>query len=150
MSQRLVVCYADNTSKHYPISTALAGMGNRYDSYQTPTGWHSICDKIGGDQPPLMIFKGRKPMGQRATVSYEQQPTDTDLITSRILWLEGLEEGVNQGGCVDSRERYIYIHGTHEEGLIGTPASKGCVRMMNSDIIEIYEMVAIGTRVLIE
>ena len=150
ISQRLVVCCADGTSRRYRISTASAGMGNIRDSYQTPTGWHGICNKIGDGQPPLMIFQGRKSIGQLATINSTQTSTNKDLITSRILWLEGLEDGINRGGHVDSRERYIYIHGTHEEGLIGRPASKGCIRMINSDIIELYAMVATGTRVLIE
>ena len=148
-TQRLIVCFADSTTKQYSISTAQAGVGNAFGSYKTPLGWHVICEKIGSEAEPLMIFKGRQATGELATISHSTEPTGKDIITSRILWLQGLEEGHNLGGDVDSRQRYIYIHGTHEEGLIGVPASKGCIRMKNEEIIEVYDMVTTNTKVLI-
>lgn len=147
--QRLIVCLTDNTTRQYSISTAQAGVGNTSGSYQTPLGWHVIYEKIGAGAAPLAIFRARQATGEIATISHSTESTHQDIITSRILWLQGLEEGHNLGGDVDSRQRYIYIHGTHEEGRIGTPASKGCIRMHNTDIIEIYDMVTTETRVLI-
>ena len=90
------------------------------------------------------IFKGRQETNKNAEPILKPIASDEDNICSRIIWLDGLEEGHNKGGNVDSKSRYIYIHGTHEEGLIGTPASHGCIRMKNKDVIELYEKVSIN------
>jgi len=87
--------------------------------------------------------------GAIANIISEEIDTDYDHVTSRILWLDGLELGKNRGNDVDSRSRYIYIHGTAEEGLLGKPASDGCIRMYNSDVIELYDLVDLQTPVLI-
>jgi len=130
----------------YSVSTAARGLGAMRESLCTPPGLHRISEKVGDGAPSWGIFEQRAFTGSRAdTLSAPR----TDLITSRILRLEGLEPGVNQGGPVDSHERLIYIHGTADEGPIGTPASRGCVRMRNADIIELYEQVRSGTLVLI-
>jgi lipoprotein-anchoring transpeptidase ErfK/SrfK len=92
---------------------------------------------------------GRVFYGQIATIYSDTTTSKTDDITSRILWLSGYEKDINKGGDVDSYERFIYIHGTSEEGKIGTPASHGCIRMLNKDVIELYSMTKIGTKVLI-
>jgi len=134
------VCYS------YPVSTASKGTGNRNGSLQTPLGKHRIANKIGADMPKLTAFKGRQ-----AFCIYDSETDDPnqDWILSRILWLEGCETGNNRRGQVDSHARYIYIHGTHEEHKIGTPASHGCIRMRNDDIMELFEHVKQGERVLI-
>jgi hypothetical protein len=130
----------------YDVSTAARGLGAMRESLCTPPGLHRISEKVGDGAPAWGIFEQRAFTGSRAdTLSVPR----TDLITSRILWLEGLEPGVNQGGPVDSHERHIYIHGTADEGPIGTPVSRGCVRMRNADVIELYEQVRSGTLVLI-
>lgn len=130
----------------FPCSTASKGLGSRVNSYQTPTGWHEIDDRIGDGAPLGAIFVERKFTGK---VWVPEQPTDKDYVLTRILWLRGLEPGHNAGPGIDSKERYIYIHGTPAEDKIGTPASMGCVRLSNRDVIEVYDRTAKGTRVLI-
>jgi L,D-transpeptidase YbiS len=131
----------------YPIATAGNGLGTQRDSYCTPTGLHRIREKIGDDVPPLGILKDRVFTGEFADPDFAG--VDKDWITSRVLWLEGLEPGHNQGGAVDSYERYIYIHGTANERSIGTPSSKGCVRMRNADVIALYAEIPVGALVVI-
>ena len=88
-----------------------------------------------------MVFKGRVPTGRH----YREMPeSPSNLITSRILWLRGLEPGINQGGDVDTHGRYVYIHGTQHEDRLGEPLSAGCVLMRNTDIVELYEAVRPG------
>lgn len=131
----------------YPIATASAGLGSEVDSYRTPTGLHRVSEKFGESVPPLGILKDREFTG--ALADPDLAGMDKDWITSRILWLTGLEPGVNQGGNVDSHERYIYIHGTANEKSVGTPSSMGCVRMRNDDIIALFERVPLGALVVI-
>jgi len=131
----------------YGVSTARNGVGCLRDSYQTPTGLHRIAQKIGDSQPVGMIFKERRATGVRSQESGAR--SKEDLILTRILWLEGLEPGVNQGGDVDSFSRYIYIHGTNHEAHIGQPASHGCVRMCNEDVVKLFDSVEIGSLVWI-
>jgi hypothetical protein len=133
----------------YPVSTSRFGSGNRKDSEKTPLGWHRICEKIGENAPLGMIFISRKPIGRIAVIYSDTTDTPEDEITTRILRLEGCEKEFNMGGLVDSYNRQIYIHGTPEEGLIGQPASHGCVRMKNQDIIDLFSRVSIFTYVLI-
>jgi lipoprotein-anchoring transpeptidase ErfK/SrfK len=95
------------------------------------------------------IFRNRVYTGKVSALNHSDQPSSEDRITSRILWLEGLEPGFNRGGRVDSFKRFIYIHGTSDEGLIGRPASHGCVRMKNADVIELFDAIKVGTPVLI-
>lgn len=131
---------------HYPVSTALNGAGNRHGSFRTPLGRHRICRKIGDGMPPLTAFRGRRPIGlYRPGID----DPDRDWILSRILWLDGCELGHNRRGRVDTRSRYIYIHGTHAEEKLGLPASHGCIRMANHDIIELFDHVHPGERVRI-
>jgi len=130
----------------YPISTASKGTGNRKESFQTPLGKHRICQKIGDHAPIMTAFKARQEAGiYQAGID---DPTK-DWILSRIVWLTGTQTGINKRGKVDSHDRYIYIHGTHEEARIGTPASHGCIRMLNEDIIQLYRHIDIGESVLI-
>lgn len=137
--------------KRYSISTARAGLGNLSGSYKTPLGYHRIAAKIGDNAPLGSIFKGRINTQKIATIKHqpdEQKPQD--LITSRILWLDGEEIQYNKGkdahgNCVDSYSRYIYIHGTDEEGRLGQSISQGCIRMANNDVIDLYNRVEIDT-----
>ena len=125
----------------YSISSSYYGTGNKVNSLQTPLGKHEIYKKLGENLPENAILKGRVWNGAIADIIKEPIDTDFDHVTSRILWLDGLEEGKNKGPGIDSRERYIYIHGTAEEGLIGKPASDGCIRMYNKDVIELFDLV---------
>ena len=136
--------------REYPVSTSRYGVGNESGSEKTPLGLHRIKDKIGGSMPINMVMVGREPKGLLQDCINEGMELPDDVITSRIMWLEGMEPGRNQGGYVDTYNRYIYIHGTSEENKIGTPASIGCIRMLNEDVIELYRLVDIGTEVLIE
>ena len=145
--QRLLWVEPDDRSTHsYPISTAKKGLGNQVDSFQTPTGIHRIREKIGDGQPRGMIFRGREPTGELAE---NLDNREQDEIASRILWLDGLESGVNRDGDCDTFSRYIYIHGTSDEKRIGAPVSAGCVRMTNADVIELYDRVNVGDLVVI-
>ena len=125
----------------YSISSSYYGTGNKVNSLKTPLGKHEIYKKLGDNLPENAILKGRIWNGAIADIIKEPIDTDFDHVTSRILWLDGLEEGKNKGPGIDSRERYIYIHGTAEEGLIGKPASDGCIRMYNKEVIELFDLV---------
>lgn len=137
-----------NVIKSYVISTSRKPPSNQKNSFGTPRGLHEITERIGGGQPIGMVFKGRVPLGRHFS-EMPENASDTNLITSRILWLGGLEDGVNRGGEVDTQDRYIYIHGTNHEERLGEPLSAGCVLMRNLDIIELYEQVRVRDMVLI-
>jgi L,D-transpeptidase YbiS len=134
----------------YPVSTSKYGTGSRNDSNQTPLGLHRIKEKIGGAMPVNEVFIGRMPHGNLEECIEAGEELPEDVITSRIMWLEGMEPGKNQGSSVDSYQRYIYIHGTSDEDSIGTPASIGCIRMLNKDVVELFRLVEPGTEVMIE
>lgn len=139
----------------YPISTSRHGVGQQEDSNQTPMGIHCVREKIGAEAEFAEIFLSRETTNSFASIEHEAKCTDIECITSRILWLSGLEEGFNKGKNtegynVDSFERYIYIHGTHEEGLIGQAASIGCVRMKNTDVIDLFEKLFVSSLVIIQ
>lgn len=131
----------------YPVSTGAKGLGNREGSYQTPTGTHRVRGRFGEGAEPGTIFRGRRSIGRVAKIYTDPVDVPEDDVTTRILRLEGMEPGINRGGKVDSYGRYIYIHGTPEEGLIGRPASHGCVRMINADVVELFDAVPEGTLV---
>lgn len=135
--------------RQYPVSTAANGAGEQNGSYCTPRGRHRIAEKIGAGEALYSAFKSRQPTGEIWTPALDAEQPGRDWILTRILWLEGLEPGRNQGGTVDSHARYIYIHGTNEEHRIGTPASHGCVRMRNPDVAELFDLVEVGTEVRI-
>jgi hypothetical protein len=135
--------------KSYIISTSKRPASNVADSLGTPRGLHEIAERIGAGQPPGMVFKGRIPTGKHFSELEELTGESPSLVTTRILWLRGLEPGVNLGEGVDSYKRYIYIHGTQHEDQIGQPLSGGCVLMRNADIIELYEEVRPGDLVWI-
>ena len=148
-NQKLYVIDKSDTLATYLISTSKYGVGNRSGSYKTPLGRHIIAKKYGDSAIEGTIFKGRQNTGKIAEIIREPRHDGNDYVTTRILWLKGTEPGINQGEGIDSFRRYIYIHGTHEEGLIGRPASHGCIRMNNSDVIELYNLVEEGTPVII-
>ena len=127
--------------KLYKISSSYYGTGSKLNSLKTPLGRHEIYKKIGSNLPINAILKGRVWNGAIADIIEEPIDTEFDHVTSRILWLDGLELGKNKGKGIDSRNRYIYIHGTAEEGLIGNPASDGCIRMYNKDVVELFDLV---------
>jgi hypothetical protein len=134
--------------RSYVISTSLRPPSNIKNSLGTPRGLHEISERIGAGQPAGMVFKGRIPTGRHFS-EFPVSEQKTNLITSRILWLRGLEPGVNQGGDVDTYGRYIYIHGTNHEDRLGQPQSAGCVQLANLDIIALYEELRVGDQVLI-
>ena len=147
--QRLYLIENNLIKASYPISTSKYGEGSIENSFKTPLGKHSIKEMIGEEAEINTIFTSRINTKRSATIIDQFKDTDNDYVTSRIMWLDGEEDGFNKGGNVDSFRRYIYIHGTHEEGLIGTKASHGCIRMFNYDVIELFNLVNIGTKVLI-
>lgn len=134
----------------YPVSTSKYGVGNKQGSYQTPVGRHSIKQKIGEHAALNEVFVGRETIGVLETLQAQQVDLPDDLITSRIMWLQGLEPGINKGDDIDSYQRYIYIHGTDEEDKIGTAASHGCIRMRNDDVIDLFEQLDEGCEIYIE
>ena len=148
-TQQLLLLKKGKIEDIYSVSTSVYGTGSKVNSFKTPLGRHKISEKIGEELPEGAVLKGRKWTGAIANIIKEPIDTEFDVVTSRILWLAGLEVGKNLGPGVDSKSRYIYIHGTAEEGLIGKPASDGCVRMYNADVIALFNKVDINTEVLI-
>src|SRR5690348_5473310 len=138
--QRLTLKEEDRLVRSYAVSTSRFGIGTEEGSMKTPTGQFRIAEKIGGDSPTGTIFRSR------VALDPSQPLTQTeDLVMSRILWLDGIDEH-----NANTRDRYIYIHGTRHEDKIGTPASCGCVRMRNADVIELFDLVDEGTPVVID
>jgi len=123
----------------YPISSSRFGLGTEEGSYKTPLGQFRIAEKIGHGMPIGTVFRGRVPLRPE-----EPLPETEDLITSRILWLEGLDSDNS-----NTKERFVYIHGTKHEDRIGRPDSHGCIRMRNADVIELFDLVQEGTAVRI-
>ena len=138
--QRLTLTENETSIRSYPVSTSRFGVGTEEGSMKTPIGQFRIAEKIGGDSPTGTIFRSRVPLDPDQPL-----PHTEDLVMSRILWLDGSDED-----NANTRDRYIYIHGTRHEDKIGTPASCGCVRMRNADVIELFELVDEGTPVVIE
>lgn len=134
----------------FSVSTALNGPGEQKNSGCTPRGEHYIRAAIGGDMPSGAVFVGRRFTGEIYTEALAADFPNRDWILTRILWLSGLQSGQNRLGDVDTMQRYIYIHGTPDSEPMGVPLSHGCVRMRNSDLIELFDRVRPGTRVFIE
>jgi len=146
--QRLALIKDTHVLQLWPVSTAQAGLNSVSGSNGTPPGLHRILQGIGGNAALGTIFDSRQPTGETWDPSDSQELVG-DLVLTRILTLDGQEEGVNRGPGIDSRERYIYIHGTNHEELIGSPVSHGCVRMTNAHIIELFDRVEEGDPVVI-
>ena len=123
----------------YPVSTSRFGIGTQLGSLKTPIGRFRVAEKIGGDMTAGTIFQSRVPLK-----SGDPLPPTDDLVMSRILWLDGLDEH-----NANTRQRFIYIHGTKHEGKIGSPASCGCIRMRNADVVELFDLVDHDTPVII-
>lgn len=147
--QALHLLEDDRVLQSWPVSTSRYGIGGQNDSLKTPPGAHRIAECIGDGETLHTVFKGRVAQPQTAEIETQPRTTGQECITTRILWLDGLEPGINKDGEMDSHQRYIYIHGTHEEGLIGQAASIGCIRMRGADVIELFGQVSVDTLVLI-
>ena len=147
--QKLYHIQNDSIIKEYIISSSTYGIGSKKGSNKTPIGLHSVKEKYGEKTPINGKMTARVFHGNIATIYTDQTKSKTDDVTSRILWLEGMEKGKNKGKGIDSFKRYIYIHGTSEEGRLGKPASHGCIRMKNKEVIDLYNLVEVGTLVLI-
>ena len=126
--------------RSYPVSTSRFGIGTEEGSMKTPTGRFRVAEKIGGGLPSDSVFQSRMPLRPG-----DPLPPTEDLVMSRILWLDGLDEH-----NANTRDRFIYIHGTKHEDKIGNPASHGCVRMRNEDVVELFDLVDEGAHVTIE
>lgn len=133
--------------REYPVSTAKAGVGESFGSFQTPRGAHLIRAKIGAGQPLNSVFVRRRPTGEIWTPELAEQFPGRDWILTRILWLSGCQPGHNRLGCVDTMRRYVYIHGSPDSTEMGVPGSHGCVRMRNADIVELFDRVPCYTAV---
>lgn len=150
-SQQRMHCFEqDRAYRSYTISTGKKGLGEKSGSECTPRGWHRIHSRIGLQAAENSVFVSRQWSGEIYTQTLAAQYPCRDWILTRILQLDGLEEGRNKGGDVDSLQRFIYIHGTPYITELGKPASHGCIRMRNSDMIELADWVVLGTLVYIE
>jgi lipoprotein-anchoring transpeptidase ErfK/SrfK len=138
--QRLTVREDEMPIRDYPVSTSRFGIGTEEGSMKTPTGRFRVAQKIGGGLPSATVFQSRVPLKPG-----DPLPSTNDLVMSRILWLDGLDEH-----NANTRDRFIYIHGTKHENKVGTPASHGCIRMRNSDVVELFELVDEGAQVIID
>ncbi len=137
--QKLRVLEGEALDAEYIISTSAKGIGFDEGSYCTPTGRFEVSEKIGEGEPLRTIFKSRKPVG-----IWDGSINNDDMILSRILRLHGLDaENAN------SMDRYIYIHGTNQEAMLGEPASCGCIRMANTDVIDLYDRIDVGVPLVI-
>lgn len=136
--------------KRFVISSAEKGLGEAFGSFQTPRGKHIIRAKIGAGLPINSVLVGRRPTGEIYTPELGRAHPNRDWILSRILWLSGSEPGRNRLGKVDTMRRYIYIHGSPDEGEFGVAHSHGCIRMRSADIVELFDRVKVGAPVLIE
>jgi lipoprotein-anchoring transpeptidase ErfK/SrfK len=149
-NQELLLIEGGQVTGHWTISTAEAGLGSRKGSNQTPLGVHRLAQKIGDGAPIGTVFRARQNTGRVANIlTTPGARSGEDNVTTRVMWLDGLEPGLNKGGTVDSYERFIYIHGTDEEGRLGAPASHGCIRMRNQDVAQLYDRIGLDTLVVI-
>ena len=140
----------DQAVRSWPVSTARNGPGEWRGSECTPRGWHRIRARIGEGMPINTVFRGRRPTGEIYDHWLEAKSPGRDWILTRILWLGGLEPGFNRYGGVDTAWRYVYIHGSPDRGVTGSPASHGCVRMKSPDMLELFDLARAGMRVLIQ
>tara|TARA_B000000557_G_scaffold226061_1_gene196331 strand:- start:788 stop:1384 length:597 start_codon:yes stop_codon:yes gene_type:complete len=138
----------DPLTRTFRVSTGTRPPSNQEGSNGTPTGLHRIQEKIGGGSRVGTVFKGRVSIGKQYE-ELDHKDREPNLITTRILWLSGLEPGHNQGPGHDSYERYIYFHGTNHEDKIGEPSSGGCIQLLNTEIIELFDLTTLGDHVYI-
>ena len=149
-TQLLNLILNSEITETYAISTAKNGLGEIQGSECTPRGWHCIRAKIGQNEPLQSVFIGRRSTGEIYTPELAHQYPHRDWILTRILWLDGLEQGKNRYGVCHTASRYIYIHGCPDELINGAADSHGCIRMKNADILELFNQVLVGTKVFIE
>ena len=143
--QRLTLLDRGRAVRTYAISSSKFGPGEVCDSFKTPRGRHIVRAKIGAGAPLNAVFRGRRPTGEIYSAELGRANPDRDWILTRILWLSGTEIGRNRLGAVDTMRRYVYIHGTPDSEPLGVPGSIGCVRMGNADIVELFDLVPVGT-----
>ena len=148
--QRLQLLKDEAVVMDVAVSTASNGPGEVINSECTPRGWHRVRARIGADCPVNTVFVGRRPTGELYTPAMRADNPGRDWIITRILWLCGEEPGKNRLGEVDTMRRYIYIHGAPDDDPMGVPSSHGCVKMRNSDVIELFNAVPVGIRVLVQ
>ncbi|AHF00929.1 hypothetical protein THIAE_03265 [Thiomicrospira aerophila AL3] len=149
-TQQLQLIEDDMTVASYPISSAKQGVGQQQGSLQTPLGEHYIRAKIGAGVAINSVFVGRRPTGEIYSAALAAAYPHRDWILTRIMWLCGCQPGFNRLGSVDSFRRYIYIHGTPDSEPMGRPASHGCIRMRNTDVVSLFDRVRLGTTVSIQ
>lgn len=147
--QELCLLEQNTIIARYNISTAKNGVGEINGSECTPLGWHLIRAKIGVSAEENAVFVGRRETGEIFNEGLRKRNPQRDWILTRIMWLSGLEKGKNRGGEVDTMRRYIYIHGCPDKDSFLQPSSHGCVKMHNPDVIELFNNIDVGTRVLI-
>lgn len=151
LTEQSLTLHDDNQLvRRYRVSTGKNGAGEERDSGKTPRGRHIIRARIGADMPENSVFVGRRPTGEIYTPELDEQYPERDWILTRILWLSGTEPGINRLGRVDTMRRYIYIHGCPDHCPMGEAESHGCIRMRNRDVVELFDLVPVGTPVLIE
>ena len=146
--QKITLYYNGKSENEYQMSSSKNPPSCLENSLGTPCGLHEISEKIGDGEPMGMVFEGRKPIGQCYWECSEEKQSK-NLITTRILRLAGLEEGVNKSGNVDTYNRFIYIHGTNHEDKLGRPSSSGCLQVSNQEAIELFKMLPIGSHLYI-
>ena len=142
--QTLTVFAGESSPRTLPCSTSRFGIGQVEGSNCTPLGLHRIAEKIGAGLPAGTVFKARQVIGHPSPPEFADAK-----ITTRILWLTGLEPGFNQGGQVDSHQRYIYLHGTANQQTIGQPTSCGCIHLADAELIPLFDLVPNGSLVWI-
>lgn len=148
--QRLILHATDKVIAQWPVSTAANGLGEQFGSECTPRGVHRVRIKIGAGCEPGTVFVGRRPTGERYSAELAASAPERDWILTRILWLTGCEHGRNRGLGCDTLRRFIYIHGCPDTEPMGQPASHGCIRMRNADVIALFDGVDTGCPVDIQ
>jgi lipoprotein-anchoring transpeptidase ErfK/SrfK len=144
-AQRLTLWRGADCCAEYAVSTSKHGGGEVIGSLKTPRGRHIVRAKIGAGAPEGAVFRGRRPTGEIYSAALARANPDRDWILTRILWLSGTEVGRNRFGDVDTMRRYIYIHGAPDSEPIGVPGSIGCIRMANRDVVELFDLVPVGS-----
>lgn len=148
--QLLKLFHNDTLDREYRIASGKKGIGEQFGSEKTPRGRHKIRAKVGDGAPENAVFVGRRQTGEVYHSAMRAEFPDRDWILTRIMWLSGLEPGFNRLGKVDTMRRYIYIHGCPDEDEMGIPSSHGCIKMRNTEIIELFDIVPAGTEVYIK
>lgn len=149
-AQTMTIYEDDREIRRYLVSTGSNGVGERINSEKTPRGWHTIRAKIGSGCHENTVFVGRRPTGEIYHPALKAANPNRDWILTRILWLSGLEVGKNRLGLVDTMRRYVYIHGSPDEAVMGKPGSRGCIRMHNPDVVELFDLISVGDRVFVD